>query len=99
MAENYFRQALKKNPEWLPALGGLLQISLKQARYVQGKAYLQRYVALNRHTHTADTLWAGYRIEKNMGNREAAANYAVRLKSRFPDSPQTVLLLKDMARK
>ncbi len=95
MAESYLRQALEESPELLPALTGMIQVSLKQAKYLQGRSYLQRYVALSR--HTADTLWAGYRIEKKMGDKEAAAGYAVRLKSRFPDSAQTILLLEDIA--
>ena len=46
--------------------------------------------------HAADTLWAGYQIEKNLGNKAAANNYAVRLKSRHPDSDQTRQLLNEI---
>lgn len=97
MAENYFRRALEKNPNMVPALLGMMQLSVEQAKYLQGKAYLQRYTGLAK--HNADTLWNAYRIEKHLGDKQAAANYAVRLKSRFPDSAQTQLLLKEMSRR
>lgn len=95
MAESYLRQALEKSPKLLPALVGMIRVSLRQAKYLQGRSYMQRYVALAK--HTAETLWAGYQIEKNMRDKQAAASYAVRLKSRFPDSEQTMLLLEDIA--
>ncbi len=95
MAENYLRQALEKSPKLLPALVGMIRVSLKQAKYRQGRDYIQRYVALAK--HTAETLWAGYQVEKNLRDKQAAASYAVRLKSRFPDSAQTMLLLEDLA--
>ncbi len=97
MAEDYFLQALEKNPKWVPALSGMIQVSLNQSKYLQGKDYIQRYTALAKHSPA--TLWAGYQIEKNMGDKEASANYAVRLKSRFPNSKETRLLLRDIAPK
>jgi type IV pilus assembly protein PilF len=68
---------------------------MKQGNYLQARAYLQRYKAGS--AHTAETLWAGYQIEEQLGDKDAAANYAVRLKSRFPDSVQTTLLLKEIS--
>ncbi len=97
MAENYLRRALEKNSRMVPALSGMLQLSVKQGKHLQGKAYLQRYTALAK--HNADTLWSGYQIEKHLGDKQAAANYAVRLKSRFPDSAQTKLLLQEMSKR
>ena len=93
-ADTYLRRALEIQPQSRVALLYMLRLSVLEARYMQARAYLQRYTAVGK--HTAETLWSGYQIEKNLGDREAAANYAVRLKSRFPDSPQTSELLKEI---
>ncbi|TNF99143.1 MAG: type IV pilus biogenesis/stability protein PilW [Gammaproteobacteria bacterium] len=95
LAEEYLRRALEYNPRFPPALASMIQISADNEKYLQGRAYLQRYREVAK--HTADTLWNGYKIEKNLGDRDAAGNYAVRLKSRFPDSVQTKLLLDEIA--
>ena len=94
-AEDYFRKALQSQANLIPALVGMVNLLVKQGRYQQAKSYLQRYSALT--GHTAETLWAAYQIEKNIGDQRLASNFAVRLKSRFPDSPQTQLLLEEMA--
>lgn len=93
-AEAYFRSALNEQPQNSIALLNMVRLSTGSGNYFQARAYLQRYVAVAK--HTAETLWAGYQTEKNLGDKEAAANYAVRLKSRFPDSPQTKELLKEI---
>ena len=94
-AETYFRRALEEYPTLPLALRYMTRISVKQQNYLQGRAYLQRYKAVGK--HTAETLWAGYQIEKNLGDKDAAANYAVRLKSRFPHAAQTGLLLEEIS--
>lgn len=94
-AEVFFRRALELQPTMAPALLNMMRISVENENYLQGRAYLQRYKDVA--DHTAETLWAGYRIEKQLGDKDAAANYAVRLKSRFPDSVQTSLLLKEIS--
>lgn len=96
-AENYLRRALELQPQNRIALLNMVRLSVLQADYFQARAYLQRYTAVAK--HTAETLWSGYQIEKNLGDKEAAANYAVRLKSRFPDSVQTGELLKEIGQR
>ena len=94
-AETFYRRALKKQPNLPPALLNMMNISLDKADYMQARAYLQRY--LDSGKHNAATLWAGSRIETQLGDKEAAANYAVRLKSRFPDSDETRQLLQEIS--
>ena len=94
-AEQYFRRALQKQPKLAPVLFNMMRLSLKQGNYLQGRAYLQRYTAVAK--HTADSLWNGYQIEKNLGDKAATANYAVRLKSRFPNAAQTRLLIDEIS--
>ena len=94
-ADGFFRRALEIQPTLRTALLNMMRINVQQGNYLQGRAYLQRYKAVG--SHNAETLWAGYQIEKNLGDKAAAANYAVRLKSRFPDSAQTKLLLQEIS--
>lgn len=94
LAGTYLRDALKLQPRLAPALASMIGLSIKQQQYAQGKAYMKRYLQVAR--HSADTLWAGYLIEKNLGDKAAADNYAVRLKTRHPDSEQTRRLLKEI---
>ena len=95
LAETYFRRALEKQSTLLVALLNMISLSVEQGNYLQGRAYLQRYTAVGK--HTAATLWAGYQIEKNLGDKDAAANFAVRLKSRFPRSEEARLLLEEIS--
>jgi Tfp pilus assembly protein PilF len=40
----------------------------------------------------------GYQVEKALGDLDAAAEYETRLRSRFPESPET-RILEELARK
>jgi len=93
-AEGYLRKALRQQPKLALALSAMVKLKVLQNQHAQGKAYLQRYLAVAK--HSADTLWYGYQIEKKLGNISTANNYAVRLKTRYPDSEQTRLLLSQL---
>lgn len=91
-AERYFRAALRANAKFPPALLQMAQISFARQRYLQARAYLQRYAEVA--PHNPVSLWLAVRTERHLGDRSAAANHALRLKSRFPDAEQTRLLLE-----
>lgn len=100
-AERYFRQALQRNPEFLPALYEMARLSYEQQRYLQTRAFLQRYeAALEKAakrnpqipTTTPQVLWLCIQTERTMGNGMAAAACAERLKREFPDSREAKLL-------
>jgi len=93
-ADQYLRKALRQKPKLGLALVGMIRLSVLQNQYAQGKAYLDRYLVIAK--HNADSLWYGYQIEKKLGNTSTANNYAVRLKTRYPDSEQTRLLLSQL---
>ena len=92
LAEKHFRAALQKNPRFAPALLRMGEISFDGQHYLQARAYLQRYSEVAQ--PTAESLWLGVRTERKLGDRNAASNYALRLRSNFPDSEQTRLLLE-----
>ncbi len=89
-AEQFFRSALELQPKYPPALAQMMKLSFEQGSALQARAYLQRYLEVAK--HTPDTLWSCVQIERELGDRNAEANCALRLKARFPDSVQTKLL-------
>jgi type IV pilus assembly protein PilF len=91
-AEAHFRRALNANPTYAPALLEMARLTFAAERYLQTRAYLQRF--RDQQEHTAETLWLCYRAETAMRNREGAGNCAVRLKDRFPSSSETAQLLE-----
>lgn len=91
-AEDYLRRALQFNPNIPRALLTMASLTLKKGHPQPARAYLQRYLALER--HTPESLWLGVQIERLLGDRNAAASYAMSLKNNFPDSNEAHLLLK-----
>ena len=53
--------------------------------------YLQRYLEVGK--HTSKSLWLGIRIERDLGDNNAASSYAMLLKAKYPDAPETRELL------
>ena len=94
MAENYFKQALNKNPAIGPALTQLAEISYDRGEYMAARDYLNRYLAGK--DHTPKTLWLGIRIERELGDKDALASYELLLRNKFSDSKEAQLLEQSM---
>jgi len=91
MAEKYLRVALKTEPELPLALYEMAEISFVKKKNLTVRAYLQRYQAVA--PHTAQSLWLGVRAERNLGDQQAAADYAKQLQRNFPGSEEFQQLL------
>ncbi len=91
-AEAYLRLALRNNPGYSEALLQLADVALRRENHLQARAFLERYLAVNDPNPAA--LWLGVRIENALGDAQAASRYAAELKSRFPESVETRLLLE-----
>lgn len=100
-AERYFRRALERNPEFLPALLEMAKLSYAQRRHLQTRAFLQRYEAVLEKaarrnpqlpTTTPQVLWLCIQTERGLGNGPAAEACAQRLRREFPDSREAKLL-------
>jgi len=89
-AETYFRKALMINPGVPVALIQMADLSFKKQEYLAARGYLQRYQEVA--PHDAQSLWLGVRIERELGNQDAEASYALSLRSKFPDAQETRLL-------
>lgn len=85
-AEKHFRAALTINPRVAPPLLQMALLSLQLERYMPARAYLQRYLEIGK--HTAQSLWAGIQIERELGDKDAQASYKLLLEKEFPDSEQ-----------
>ncbi len=96
-AEKYLRAALADNPRLPTALLEMADISFRLNRYLPARGYLQRYLESAR--HSARSLWLGIRIERQLGDRDAAASYALALKSKYPDSEEARLFLETEGRR
>lgn len=91
-AEKFFRAALRFNPRFFLALYNMAKLNYEQGYYLPARAFLQRYLQVAR--QSPPILWLGYRIEKKLGNKNAVASYALLLRSKYPGSRETKLLLQ-----
>ncbi len=85
-AEDYFLRALRANPTFAPALLPMAEIRLQNGDALSARGFHQRYV--EQAPQTAASLWLGIRIERELGNRDAAASYSLLLRNNFPDSEE-----------
>ncbi len=92
LAENYLRRALELNPRIANALIAMSDLSFQNGHELSARAYMERYVEVR--NHSPRTLWLGVRIERALGDLNAAASYAMLLRSNYPDSQETLLLLE-----
>jgi type IV pilus assembly protein PilF len=92
-AAERFMQALESNPRMPPALLQLSRINFEQGEHLRARAYLQRYSEVAR--PSAEALWLGVRIERALGDRDAAFAYELSLRNDFPDAPETQALARE----
>ena len=89
-AESYFRAALRRNPRFAQALFQMSRLSFEKGNALSARGYLQRYLAVAK--HSAQTLWLGIQIERELGDRDAVASYTMLLRGQYPDSEELRLL-------
>ncbi len=96
-AEPYLREALRLRPELPQALIQMAHLSYDSGRALAARGYLQRYhqVALD----TADSLYLAVRVETALKDKNAAASFALRLRSKFPASEEAQKLARESASK
>lgn len=91
-AEEYYLQALRLDPMLPNANLGMARMTFDMSLYTQSRQYLERY--LERRKHNAQSLWLGILLERQAGNRNRVASYAMLLKGRYPNSEETRKLRK-----
>jgi type IV pilus assembly protein PilF len=86
-AEEYFRQAVLRNPRQGQALFNLADLNYQKRNNSQAKVYADRLIQLA--TPGPEVLWLAARIERRLGDNDTALKYADQLRRRFPDAPET----------
>lgn len=95
-AENYLRQSLQLNPQRARTLYYMAQVNYDNGEYLQARGYMQRYEAVSR--HSPQSLWLGIQLERQLGDKDAVASYALLLKSKYPDSDEARMLRESEGR-
>ncbi len=83
-AENFLRQSIEYDENLSASLLALSQLNYQREQYLRARAFLQRYEAVAPDTEVS--LEHGYKIEKAMGDKEAAQRYRSELIEQFPES-------------
>lgn len=86
-AERYFREALRINPKLPGALYQMAKISLDSGKGLSARGFMERY--FESADDTPETLLLAVKIESALKNKNAEASYALRLRNKFPNSPET----------
>jgi len=89
-AEEYYREALGKDPRFADALAGMMELSYQRENYLQARAFLQRYLDVR--SATPAVLLLCYNIERELADRAAAERCAQRLRAEFPQSQELAQL-------
>ncbi|MCK5924560.1 MAG: type IV pilus biogenesis/stability protein PilW [Methylococcales bacterium] len=89
-AESHFRQALKVNPNYPPALLEMQKMSYRFHKFMSARAFLQRYLSVSPPSSTS--LWYAYRTELGLKNNAEALKYKNTLLLQFPDSKEASLI-------
>ena len=87
-AEEFLQKALLVQPGMPPALLAMAELSFDRSDYAAAKKYFARFSERNDNL-TAEQLWLAVRIERKLGDRNSEASYAMQLRKRFPDAPET----------
>ena len=85
-AEQNFRAALSRKPNYPDALEGMLDMSYQDKNYLQARAFLARFRDVK--PATAEVLLMCFNIEDQLKNHDAANRCAAQLREGFPDSPE-----------
>ena len=89
-AEEHLRRAVTAGVQYPEAMLQMAGVSYERGNYLQARAFLQRYLSVA--SGGADVLMLGYQVEKALGDQVAADDYARRVQTRFPDSPEARVL-------
>jgi type IV pilus assembly protein PilF len=89
-AERYFNRALAIHPNLPEAMLQLGNIAFDRGDTAEALDMVQRYLAVN--APTSEVLWLGFRAERKLGDATAAAGFARRVQSEFPNSEQAQMM-------
>jgi len=86
-AENAIRQSLRLNPNSPDALLQMAKLSYRNGNPLETRGWYQRYFQIGA-KGGPEILYIAYQTEKTLGDKNASASYAIKLRSRYPRSSQ-----------
>ena len=89
-AENYYRSALKFQPNQIQALYHLADTSYARGNYKEARSLLLRLVPVA--SGSPEILWLMVRTERRLGDGNSLDSLSHQLRSNFPDSKEAGLL-------
>jgi type IV pilus assembly protein PilF len=89
-AEKYFNQALAVRPNLPEAMLQLGNVEFDRGDAARALELVQKYLAVN--PASPEVLWLGFRAERKLGDTTAAAGYARRVQTEFPNSEQALMM-------
>jgi type IV pilus assembly protein PilF len=78
------------HPNLPEAMLQLANIAFDRGDGTQARDLVKRYLAVN--PPTPEVLWLGFRAERKAGDSTAAAGYARRVQTEFPESEQAQMM-------
>lgn len=94
-AESYFREALRIDPRLPTSLYHMARISYEAGRTLPARGFMQRYFQATQ--DTPEALFLAMQIERALKNKDEEASYAMRLRGKFPASPEAQKLRAPVA--
>lgn len=91
-AEAYYVKALKLQPDSPLATIKYAVLNYKLGKYSDAQRQLGRYHEVA--PPTSESLWLGVLLERQHGDKEQAAAYALQLRKRFPDSEESQRMMQ-----
>lgn len=91
-AEKHFRKALEINPGIAAALYHMAQISYADKKFLSARGYIERYFAAGR--DSSKSLLLAAQIEHRLGDKKMAAEYADKLRAKYPASKEAKQISK-----
>jgi type IV pilus assembly protein PilF len=89
-ADRYFNRALAIHPNLPEAMLQSGNIAFDRGDASEALAMVQRYLAVN--PPTPEILWLGFRAQRKLGDKVAAAGFARRVQTEFPNSEQALMM-------
>jgi type IV pilus assembly protein PilF len=89
-AEKYFTRALAIRPNMPEAMLQMGNLAIDRGDGGQALDVVQHYLAV--HPATPEFLWLGFRAQRKLGDATAAAGFARRVQTEFPNSEQAQLM-------
>lgn len=86
-ASLYFNESLSLQPNYRPALVGLIEMDFNSGKNAVAQSKLSDF--MQKYQPTARSLWLGVQIERRAGNTRAANSYLFQLQKNFPNSSET----------